>query len=42
MLYFHMFIFYIILVLYYLKGYALCRRPPVNKQLVTGRSCNEW
>jgi hypothetical protein len=26
----------------YLKGYALCRRPPVNRQLVTGRSCNEW
>ena len=25
-----------------LKGYALCRWPPVNRQLVTGRSCNEW
>ena len=24
-----------------LKGYALCRRPPVNMQLVTGRTCNE-
>ena len=24
-----------------LKGYALCRRPPVNRKLVTGRTCND-
>ena len=25
----------------YIKGYALCRRPPVNRKLVTGRTCND-